>query len=83
MANLKAPLRIVRVCVVNKNVLLPNGPRWADSEKFLAKFFKFTLSRGHFYIKMKYLQTETTEQGPFLGKLGTCQLAQNGPMLLR
>ena len=30
---------------------------------------------------MKYLQTETTERGPFFGKTGACQTAQNGPML--
>ena len=30
---------------------------------------------------MKYLQTETTEPGPFLGKTGACQTAQNGLML--
>ena len=31
---------------------------------------------------MKYLQTETPERGPFLGKTGACQMAQNGPMLI-
>jgi hypothetical protein len=30
---------------------------------------------------MKYLKTETTEYGPFLGKTGTRQTAQNGQML--
>ena len=45
--------------------------KWDNSEKIL----KFNLSRGHFYKKMKYLQAETTEQGPFLGKPGACQMA--------
>ena len=65
MANVKVPLQMVPVWVVN------NG----------RNYLKFTLSRGHFYQKLKYLQTETTEQGPFLGETGACQMAQNGPML--
>ena len=43
---------------------------------------KINLSKGHFYKKkMKYLQTEASENGPFLGKTGACQTARNGPML--
>jgi hypothetical protein len=30
---------------------------------------------------MKYLKTDTTEKGPFLGKTGARQTAQNGEML--
>ena len=37
VANLKAPLRMVWVWVVNKNGLLPNGPKWADPENFLIR----------------------------------------------
>ena len=41
---------------------------------------RFLMANWAIYT-MKYLQIETTEQGPFLGKTGACQMAQNGPML--
>ena len=48
---------------VFKNGLLPIAPKWADSDIFFGQnYFKFNLSRGYFYQKIKIWDRVTESQ---------------------